>query len=204
VAVKVQHKWIKEQVPGDIRLIDIAVDIGQRFFPEFKYKWLPEEMAERMPLELDFTLEAKNAENCKEIFKNNPNIAVPSIYHQFTRQRVLTMSYEQGIPLTRVQEMHEKGVDLKRTAKIISEAFNFMIFEKGVVHADPHPGNMFVRTKTLSNGKEDIEVVLLDHGIYTYLNDDVRLSYNKLWRGILTQNEDKIKEASIELGTDFY
>lgn len=46
--------------------------------------------------------------------------------------------------------------------------------------------------------------MLLDHGIYTDLKKDTRLAYTKLWRGILTQNEKKIKEASKELGADFY
>lgn len=32
----------------------------------------------------------------------------------------------------------------------------------------------------------------------------MRLGYTKLWRGILTQNEQKIKDASKELGADFY
>jgi aarF domain-containing kinase len=79
-----------------------------------------------------------------------------------------------------------------------------MIFEKGFVHSDPHPGNIFVRPKILKDGTQDIEVVLLDHGIYTDLTKETRLSYNKLWRGILTQNEQRIKEASIELGANFY
>ena len=47
-------------------------------------------------------------------------------------------------------------------------------------------------------------MVLLDHGIYTDLTTETRLSYNKLWRGILTQNEIKIKQASKELGADFF
>lgn len=44
----------------------------------------------------------------------------------------------------------------------------------------------------------------MDHGIYTSLTNETRLSYTKLWRGILTQNETKIKEASKELGSDFH
>lgn len=43
VAVKVQHKWIKEQVPGDLRLIQFASDCAMWLFPDFKYGWLPEE-----------------------------------------------------------------------------------------------------------------------------------------------------------------
>lgn len=78
-----------------------------------------------------------------------------------------------------------------------------MIYEQGFVHSDPHPGNIFVR-KCRINGREDIQVVLLDHGLYTNLTTSTRLSYTKLWRGIMTQNEGRIREASMELGADFY
>lgn len=106
VAVKVQHKWIKEQVPGDLRLIQFASDCAMTIFPDFKYGWLPEEFQVRLPRELDFNLEASNAERCKAIFKGNRNVAVPSVYREFTAERVLTMSYEPGIPATKVKEMH--------------------------------------------------------------------------------------------------
>jgi aarF domain-containing kinase len=79
-----------------------------------------------------------------------------------------------------------------------------MIFEKGFVHSDPHPGNMFVRRKKNGKSKNDIELVILDHGIYTALTEETRLSYTKLWRGILSQDEKMIRESSKELGADFY
>ena len=107
VAVKVQHKWIKEQVPGDLRLIQFASDCAMKIFPDFKYGWLPEEFQTRLPLELDFQLEADNTERCAEMFKNNKNIAVPKVYREWTTERVLTMSFEAGIPATHVREMHE-------------------------------------------------------------------------------------------------
>jgi aarF domain-containing kinase len=43
VAVKVQHMWIREQVPGDLRLIQFATDVACSIFPDFKYGWLPHE-----------------------------------------------------------------------------------------------------------------------------------------------------------------
>jgi len=137
------------------------------------------------------------------MFEKNPHVAVPSIYENLTSERVLTMSFEKGIPASSVKEMHAQGINLRKCARLISETFNHMIYEEGFVHSDPHPGNIFIR-KTNINGKDDIQVVLLDHGIYTDLRKETRLSYTKLWRGVLTQNEDKIKEASKELGADFY
>jgi len=113
------------------------------------------------------------------------------------------MSFEEGIPVSHVKEMHAEGYDLRRLAKIISETFIYMIYQKGFVHSDPHPGNLFARKKII-NGKEDIELVILDHGIYTSLTEETRLSYTKLWRGILSQDEAMIKESSKELGADFY
>lgn len=46
---------------GDIRLIEIFVDVAERIFPGFKYKWLAEELRVNLPKELDFQLEIKNA-----------------------------------------------------------------------------------------------------------------------------------------------
>ena len=57
-----------------------------------------------------------------------------------------------------------------------------MIFREGFVHGDPHPGNLFARKDKNGN----LEIVLLDHGIYTDLSTEGRLGYTKLWRGILT------------------
>lgn len=113
------------------------------------------------------------------------------------------MSFEEGTPVSHVKDMYKQGMDLKRLAKIISETFIYMIYEEGFVHSDPHPGNLFARKKII-NGKEDVELVILDHGIYTTLPEDTRLSYTKLWRGILSQDESMIKESSRELGADFY
>lgn len=75
-----------------------------------------------------------------------------------------------------------------------------MIFKAGFVHSDPHPGNLFIRKDDQGN----LELVLLDHGIYVELSEVTRLAYTKLWRGILAQDEEVIKNASKEMGADLY
>lgn len=75
-------------------MIQIACDVASVIFPDFKYAWLAEEFRTRLPRELDFKIEAQNAERCRKIFKENKQVKVPDIYSDYTRGRVLVMSYE--------------------------------------------------------------------------------------------------------------
>ena len=77
-------------------------------------------------------------------------------------------------------------------------AFSSMIFQHGFVHVDPHQGNLYIRKA--KGSKNQAEVILLDHGFYKELDDETRLSYSKLWRGIITNNEKEIFEGAKLLG----
>ena len=57
------------------------------------------------------------------------------------------MSFEPGLSLSKVREIRDQGIDLKAVTRVITEAFMEMTYEKGFVHGDPHPGNMFIRKK---------------------------------------------------------
>lgn len=91
----------------------MGCDVAKYFFPDFKYGWLAEEFRARLPRELDFKIEAENAERCRSIFKGNKRVKVPDIYSEYTRDRVLVMSFETGTPVTHVKKMKELGIDLK-------------------------------------------------------------------------------------------
>ena len=106
VAVKVQHRWIKENVNGDLTMIQFGVDIAKAIFPNFKYGWLADEFKTRLPRELDFGIEAENAKRCAEIFSGNKKVSVPKVYNEYTQKRMLVMSYESGFSVARVKDMH--------------------------------------------------------------------------------------------------
>ena len=84
VAVKVQHRWIKENVNGDLTMIQLGVDIAKAIFPNFKYGWLADEFKTRLPRELDFAIEAENAKRCAQIFSGNKKVSVPKVYDEYT------------------------------------------------------------------------------------------------------------------------
>lgn len=69
------------------------------------------------------------------------------------------------------------------------------------MHADPHGGNVFARSGNYGNKGEHItQIILLDHGLYRNLKEKLRHGYALLWKGILTQDEATIREASKVFG----
>lgn len=44
----------------------------------------------------------------------------------------------------------------------LGQLYSEMIFNRGFVHSDPHPGNILVR----KSEKGSTDIVLLDHGLY--------------------------------------
>lgn len=84
VAVKVQHKWLKEELPIDTKMTEAFVNLGNFLFKEFNYNWLLEDLKRNLPQELDFEIEARNSKKMKEIFKDNPQIKIPQVFDEFS------------------------------------------------------------------------------------------------------------------------
>lgn len=77
-----------------------------------------------------------------------------------------------------------------------------MIFNIGLVHCDPHPGNVLVRKNSRSG---QVELVLLDHGLYLQLTNKFRITYCKLWESLIKKDNNGIKKYCLELnGGDLY
>jgi aarF domain-containing kinase len=142
VAVKVQHRWLKEQCQGDLDIIEGMINIGHSIFPDFKYKWFSDSLKKNIPLELDFHQEAANAERTRECFKTQSNIQVPRIYHEYSSDKVIVMEFAKGVSIAKVKEIQNMGLDIKEVAKLLSHCFSQQLFKYGHVHGDPHPGNI--------------------------------------------------------------
>lgn len=80
------------------------------------------------------------------------------------------------------------GLNLTTVMQTMVDLFSAQIFLWGLVHCDPHPGNIFIRRKP--NGKP--ELVLIDHGLYIHMNPTFRKQYALFWRSLMTFDNDTI------------
>ncbi len=88
------------------------------------------------------------------------------------------------------------GLTGKDVMTTIIDLFSAQIFKFGVVHCDPHPGNIFIRR--LPSGKA--EVVLIDHGLYVYMSSKFRHQYSLFWKSLMTFDDETIAEITRQWG----
>lgn len=88
-------------------------------------------------------------------------------------------------------------LNIKDVDKKMFQMFAQQIFNTGFVHADPHPGNIFVRKNEKSG---EAELVLLDHGLYETLPNDIRNDLCRFWEAIVLRDEKMMSEYSTKLG----
>ena len=113
--------------------------------------WLANEMKINMPLELDFTQEARNVEKVTRIFRDFDWLKVPEIFWEHTTSRVLVMEYCTGCHINDVENLRRQNVDVYDVSNKIGQMYSKMIFDDGYVHCDPHPGNVLVNRSELDS-----------------------------------------------------
>lgn len=198
LAVKVQHRGLRETSVGDVSALVMAVRLAERLFPDtFTLGWLADEIAPQLPKELDFVREGRNAERAaQDLSTTGLQCVVPKIWWYHTAPRVLTMDFEGGCKATDAESLQQLGLRKRDVAQLISSVFASQMFLSGFVHCDPHPANVLVRAQP--NGKP--ELVLLDHGLYRELDDDFRRTYAELWKCLLLADLDGIRDSCRGLG----
>ncbi|KAL5069538.1 hypothetical protein RYX36_020425 [Vicia faba] len=156
VAVKVQRPNLLHVVVRDIYILRLGLGLLQKIAKRKSDPRLyADELGKGFVGELDYTLEAANALKFREVHSSFSFMHVPKIFLLLSRKRVLTMEWMVGesptdlffVSTGEVSEYSDRQkVDAKRRLlDLVSkgvEATLVQLLETGLLHADPHPGNL--------------------------------------------------------------
>ena len=195
VAVKIQYIDLQKRFRGDCNTILIINEIVAFFHKNYNFGWIVRDLRKSLEMELDFIHEAENSYRCADDLKSFNYVHIPKVYKELSGTRILTAEFiDNACKVTDMQELKKMKINLKELDKKLFEVFAYQIFTTGFVHADPHPGNIFVRKI-----KGKLQIVLLDHGLYETVEKGVRNDLCCFWEAIVLRDYDLMKVYSDKL-----
>ncbi|KZT69737.1 ABC1-domain-containing protein [Daedalea quercina L-15889] len=220
VAVKIQKPDVGKQVEWDLGAYRIVMWIYEKYIFDMPVYFTVDFICDHLRRELDFELEAKNAQETAHFVAAEPRLAdkvyVPKVFPALSTKKVMVAEWIDGVRLSdrrAIRALMGEGPPadapalpargpLKGGVKWIMntmvELFSAQIFDWGWVHCDPHPGNIFVRQHPRHPGRP--QFVLLDHGLYVRLPRPFQRQYATLWKGLMTLDYAQVEAVATEWG----
>ncbi|MEA3307095.1 MAG: AarF/UbiB family protein [Elusimicrobiota bacterium] len=195
VAVKIQRPGIKNTILSDLEILSFLANLADKYFEEsrsYNFPKIAREFRKSILRELDFTIEANNADRFSRNFKDDETVYVPSIIKDLSTSKILTITVVDGIKIINTDEIEKAGLDRKQIAVNGAKAVLKQVFKDGFFHADLHPGNIFA----LENNK----VAFIDFGMTGFIDDRTKFYLVRLLSSIVDKDIPEIIEVFIEMG----
>lgn len=180
VVVKVQRPGIRNRVLEDVEVLteiatfaDTHSELGRRY----GLTELVDEFRRSLRDELDYRREAQNLSQLREILRDHEDLVVPAPVDDLTTSRVLTMEYVSGRKITEIGGLGHLELDGARLADSLFAAYIDQVLVHGLVHADPHPGNVLVT--------DDGRLALIDIGMVSRVEPGTREKLIKLFLALI-------------------
>ncbi|EPQ26173.1 uncharacterized protein PFL1_06380 [Pseudozyma flocculosa PF-1] len=212
LAIKMMHPDVERFSEVDMQTVTVLVRWVKRVFPQFSFEWLADEMNQNMPLEMDFRHEAQNAQRADADFAGyrTTSVYIPKVKYAF--KRVMAMEFIDGRRPDDLEYLALHAIDRNRVSQELSRVFSQMLYLHGFFHADPHGGNVLIRPAPPgSRSRYNFEVVLLDHGLYFDIDEELRANYARFWLSLLkpaspkvTAERRKYAKLIANIGDDLY
>lgn len=213
VVVKVQRPHIEQIVQTDLAALRIVAQWIMRYKPIRRRANVPDLMAEfaiTLWEELDYLAEADNAERFAQMYADSPHVYIPAVYREHSTARIIVLEDVEAIKITDKATMIAAGIDPIAVADHLLDAYFYQFFCAGFFHADPHPGNLFVRPRAdlpwpAGNGSapppgRPFWLIFVDFGMVGHIPELMGQNLRKILVGVTQRDAAKLTAAYNELG----
>jgi ubiquinone biosynthesis protein len=199
VAVKVLRPRVEQEIAKDLALLQTAAGLVERLWSDgrrLKPREVVAEFARHLDEELDLMREAANASQLRRNFAGSALLMVPEMHWDLCSQRVMVMERMYGMPVSQVQALRDKGIDIPALARTGVEIFFTQVFRDGFFHADMHPGNILVGTEGESRGR----YIALDFGIMGTLTEVDKNYLAQNFLAFFNRDYRRVAQAHLDAG----
>ena len=206
VVVKVQRPGIDRVVATDLaalRRVGRWLSRVRAVSSRVDAPALVEEFAHTSLEEIDYLHEAASAERFADDFADDDSIRTPAVVWSRSTRRVLTLQDVTAIKINDTDALRAAGIDPARVADAFARAMFDQVFAHGFVHADPHPGTVFVDPSTSSGtqvGTQNFRLTFIDFGMMAEVPASLRGGLRSLVIAIATRDGRAMIEAARTIG----
>ena len=195
VAVKVLRPGIQSVIGHDVQLLRALAGLIEKLWwdgKRLKPREVVAEFAKHLDDELDLVREAANCSQLHRNFATSPLLAVPEVFWDYCTPEVMVMTWMNGTPISQVDTLRQRGVDIPRLARAGVEIFFTQVFRDGFFHADMHPGNVLVTDQG--------QYIALDFGIMGTLNEADKNYLAQNFLAFFRRDYKKVAQAHLDAG----
>jgi predicted unusual protein kinase regulating ubiquinone biosynthesis (AarF/ABC1/UbiB family) len=199
VAVKVRRPGIEVIIEVDLEALNGVINFLQKRTDLGKLadlRGIAHEFEVTLRRELDYIKEAESARRFRNNLKKLKYVYVPIVYGQRSGNRVITTEFIDGYKITNYPAIEAAGLDRHKVARVLANCYLNQALIDGFFHADPHPGNLFVRYGP--NGL--LQVVFIDFGMVGEITSEMRFQIRRLVFGVINRDVEAIIAVFKALG----
>lgn len=169
VVLKLLKPGTRELIRTDSIIIKFMGSVLQLIIPHIQPKNMFTEFCDYTNREVDFRLEADNAELFAANFAKYPDVVFPKIFREYSTQDMIVMDFIKGMkPDQRAYERYSEA-DREKIVDIGAYAIIQMLYQDGFFHADLHPGNLLIL-----DGPEGPRTGFIDLGMVGRFEENTR------------------------------
>jgi len=195
VAVKILRSNLKQKITTDIDILSNLAQLLVKYIPESKLYdplGIVKEFDKTIRKEQNLMLEGRNIDAFRRYAKDDSTLKIPIVYWDFSTEKILVTEFIDGIKISEINIMDEKGIDRKEVAKNGANTLLKQIFEYGFFHADPHPGNLFVLPGNI--------IAPIDFGMMGRIDEEMKKDLLDILRGLVDKDAYRITRVLLRIG----
>lgn len=185
VAVKVLYPQIRDVIRVDMRVVRMGLSVYKKFFPFGGIERVHDALVDLLRRETDYVHEAACMSRMAKNFEDETDLLFPSVIPEFSTRDILTMTFMEGIKITRFEDYEKLGIDRVAVATRLVRSFYKQLFMDRFFHADPHPGNFLVQAGPTP---EEPRIVFLDFGAISEVRTELVEGLTDILQGIFVED----------------
>jgi ubiquinone biosynthesis protein len=148
VAVKILRPGVAEVIETECEILENIANLVKSTLSKEETidpVKMVQEFTRAVKRETDLAVEMRNIQRYRRNFRDDTTVKIHRVFEAYSTRRVLTMEFMDGVKVTDIAAIEARGLDRKTIATRGADFVLRQIFDFGLFHSDPHPGNLFVQ-----------------------------------------------------------